>query len=119
MKKLGIVYKNQATTLHTLLELRNKIAHRLENISFTFDEYVKAFKPEQKKSFIKNFGQSVTDIIELNNQKIEKRDFVLENPKIAVWLTIREIMASMYLSKEKKEITIKAFEQILKKIKND
>jgi len=104
MEKLDIVYKNQASVLRKLLELRNKIAHRLENINFTFDEHIKGFDSGQKKSFIDIFGRNMPDIIKLKSQKIEKRDFILENPKITIWLITREIISCMYLSKEKKEI---------------
>jgi len=103
MEKLDIVHKNQATTLRKLLEIRNKVAHRLKDINFTFDEYIKPFDSKQKESFVKNFGQNADDL-KLENLKFDKQAFILKHPKIAIWFTVREIIATMYLSKEKKEI---------------
>ena len=82
MEKLDIVYKNQATTLRKLLEIRNKVAHRLENIGFTFEEYIKKFDQNQRSEFIKNFGHSIEDSFEIKGQKANKKDFVLDNPKL-------------------------------------
>ena len=105
MQKLEIITKNQATTLRKFLEIRNKVAHRLEDINFTFQNYIASLKDEkQKKEFVLNFGHSVSESFELKKQKIEKKDFVLENPKLIIWFAMREIIGCMHLSKEEKEI---------------
>lgn len=105
MQKLEIITKNQATTLRKFLEIRNKVAHRLEDINFTFQNYIASLKDEkQKKEFVLNFGHSVSESFELKKQKIEKKDFVLENPKLIIWFTMREIIGCMHFSKEEKEI---------------
>lgn len=105
MQKLEIITKNQATTLRKFLEIRNKVAHRVEDINFTFQNYIASLKEEkQKREFVNNFGDSIEESFELKKQKIEKKDFVLENPKLIIWFGMKEIIACMYLSKEEKEI---------------
>lgn len=118
MQKLGIVYKNQAKALRYLLEIRNKIAHRLENINFMFEQYIKEQDTKQNKNFVEMFGQNFLETFFINGKKIHKKDFVLENPKLCIWFTVKEILACMYLSKQKKdmekELLIKMLEKIYK-----
>lgn len=105
MEKMKIITKEQAKTLRKFLEIRNKVAHRLEDVNFTFEKYISGFKEDnQKKEFVNNFGSSITESFELKTHKIKKKDFVLENPKLVIWFTIKEIIGCMYLSKEEKEI---------------
>lgn len=107
MEKLDAVYKNQAQTLRQLLELRNKVAHRLENVNFKFESYISSLDDNQKEQFIKSFGHAIEDSFKIKDQKFNKKDFVLKNPKLSIWLTVREIIACIYLSKEKKNIETK------------
>lgn len=105
MEKMEIITKQQSKTLRKFLEIRNKVAHRLEDVNFTFEKHISNFKDKnQEKEFLKNFGSSVKESFEFKQKKLNKKNFVLENPKLIVWFTIREIIGYMYLSKEEKEI---------------
>jgi hypothetical protein len=97
LKSVNAISKEQATFLYKLAELRNKLTHRVENVSFQFATYVSGFDKPQQKSFIEAFGHGVKDELNVRGLVIEKSHFVLENPKIAMWLTAAEILACLYL----------------------
>ena len=97
LKKLGALYKEQVTILKSVAELRNKLVHDVENVAFEFNRYIATLDKNQKANFVRDFGHGVQDHIRIRDKTISRDSFVLENPKLAIWLTVAEIIACLYL----------------------
>ena len=55
LKKLGVLYPEQAKFLENLASQRNKLSHDISNVSFTFEKQINSMDSNQKKSFVKFF----------------------------------------------------------------
>ncbi len=100
LEKMQVLEKEQAQVLYELATIRNNIVHKVENINFTFENYIKGLDKPQKQAFVKKFGHGINETITFKDLKIQKFDFVMENPIYAIWITIEEIVACFYLEKE-------------------
>jgi len=107
LKKAGALYEDQAKVLYSLAELRNSLAHNIKNTNFNFNEYVKKLDRNQKNKFLNEFGNGVKDEILIGDVVVQKITFVLENPKLAIWLTCHEIIACLYIEIEKTDLAVK------------
>ena len=97
LKKLGAISTEQSTVLRTLATLRNDLVHDVKNVEFSFGEYVALRNPQQTDNLVKSFGHGVMETIPFGNRTIQRREFVLNNPKLALWLTSAEVLACLYL----------------------
>lgn len=113
LKKLGSITSEQSAVLRELATLRNKLVHNISNVSFSFAAYVEALDKQQTANFIKAFGHGVAEKVELGDVSIPHRNFVLENPKLSLWLTAAEILACLYLEIEVTKLNLQrlAFEE--------
>jgi hypothetical protein len=75
-------------------------------VAFAFDTHVAGLDTNQRKAFVKYFGRGVKDTIEIGNRRISKDQFVVENPKLALWLTAAEIIACLYSELEVVELRL-------------
>jgi hypothetical protein len=107
LKKCGALFENQAKVLFSLAELRNSLAHNIKNTNFNFDEYIKKLDKHQKIKFINEFGNGLKDEIVIDEITVKKATFVLENPRLSIWLTCHEIIACLYIEIEKTDIAAK------------
>lgn len=109
LKDFGVLELEQYKILFDFASLRNQIVHKIENVTFSFDNYILSFDQNQKKKFVELYGHGVKDPIVIKDTTISRNDFVLENAKMAIWITIGEIIACIYLDKEleqyKKQLT--------------
>lgn len=103
LKDMNVLSKEHYKVLEKFALLRNQVVHKIENVDFSFDKYIEGFDKGQKKSFVKDFGLGINDEIKIKDIKISKHDFVLENPKLAIWITIGEVIACISLEKELEE----------------
>ena len=107
LKKSDALYDDQAKVLFSLAELRNSLAHNVKNTNFNFDEYIESLDKNQKKKFVNEFGSGIKDEIVVGEVIVKKATFVLENPKLAIWLTCHEIIACLYIEIERTDIATK------------
>lgn len=107
LKRTDALYDDQAKVLYSLAELRNSLAHNVKNTNFKFDEYVNELDKNQKEKFVNDFGSGVKDEIVIGDVVVKKATFVLENPKLAIWLTCHEIIACLYIEIEKTDLVTK------------
>ena len=107
LKKADALYDDQAKTLFSLAELRNLLAHNIKNTNFNFDEHLTQLDKNQKTRFVNEFGHGVKDKITIDNIVMDKNTFVLENPKLSIWLTCHEIIACLYIEIEKTDVDTK------------
>ncbi|GAB2615388.1 hypothetical protein ACFONC_07395 [Luteimonas soli] len=100
LRSLGSLTSEQASVLKLLYELRNSLAHNITQVSFSFAPYLDALDKNQRASFVKYAGHGVDEIVSHTGKAISRSDFVLENPKFALWMTVAEIIACLYLDHE-------------------
>lgn len=100
LRKLKALTTEQVSVLQLLYELRNIVAHDVSKVSFTFEAYLTEIEKDKRKKFIKVAGHGVADNITIESKQIGREQFVLENPKLALWLTIAEIISCLYLENE-------------------
>jgi len=100
LKKLNAVNSNQYKFLERLASLRNELAHRVENVNFTFSSYINNLDKNQKISFVKFFAYNYNDPVEINDKSIPKNEFVINNPKLAIWNVASDIFACLYVEIE-------------------
>ncbi|MCY1461611.1 hypothetical protein D9M71_792860 [compost metagenome] len=53
LRSMSAITKEQAGTIRALGELRNKLAHKISNVTFTFESYINSLDSQQKDNFIK------------------------------------------------------------------
>jgi len=109
LRRLGAINKDQAALLRTLAELRNRLVHDISGIGFSFAAYVKSRDEKQLENFVAAIGRGVVDPVPIGKEQIPLRQFVISNPKMALWLTAAEVLACLYLEKEISELRKKEF----------
>jgi hypothetical protein len=107
LEKMGAIYKEQAAFLTKLANLRNQLAHKIENVNFSFSDYLANMDPNQTKAFVKWVGHGVVESAEYKGSHLTRYDLVTSNPKMSIWLTAAEILACMNLDIEGVETQIK------------
>lgn len=100
LRKLGALEVNQYKSLIELARIRNLVVHRIENVAFTLTQYLKLKDSNGKKSFCNTFGYSAKEVIKIGNRSIQRNSFIIENPKIAIWLNALDILACLNLEFE-------------------
>jgi len=97
LEKLTVINKEQFNFLKKLAELRNKLVHTISSTKFSFNDYINGFtESNQKDSFVKIFGHGIKEEFNIEGKSLSKKDFTLENPKIAIWITAHEILACIH-----------------------
>jgi hypothetical protein len=105
LRKIDAIYDNQAKTLEQLSILRNKVAHDVKSVNFRFKNYLEKCDEAQRRKFIQNFGNSVAKQEVFFGETYSRDEFVLAHPKLAVWASISEVVACLYLEVESVNIS--------------
>lgn len=108
LKELDAITSKQAKVLSVLASLRNKLVHNISNVGFSFSRYIQDLNIDDKNNFVNWFGHGLNDEIKFSGKVIPKREFVLSNPKLAVWTTSAEILACLYLEIERVDLKIES-----------
>lgn len=110
LRTLGAITKEQAAALQLLYELRNKLAHNVSELGFSFQAYVTAMDKQQLASFVQRAGHGIQ--AGPNGEPVEV--FVSDNPKLSVWLTVAEALACLHLEHDVAELRL--FRMALQKL---
>ena len=100
LSNLDILNSKQVSFLQLLTELRNKLVHRIENVAFSFEDYLRGFDKNKKKSFCDRIGYNCNDPILVAGQKISRNEFIIANPKLSIWLTASDVLACLRVEEE-------------------
>jgi hypothetical protein len=114
--KLGVIVESQKTFLTELAELRNKLAHKIENVNFSFESYLSEMDENQKKKFVTVYGHGIHEVVEINGVSRTRKDIVLSDPKLSIWITAQEILACIYEDILGTEEKIKIKELLLSRV---
>ena len=96
LEKLEVITKEQFNFLKKLAELRNKLVHTISSTNFCFNDYIEGLDKNQKKNFVETFAHGIKEKLKINGDSLTRRDFTLENSKIAIWITANEILACIH-----------------------
>lgn len=99
LRTLGAIGKEQANVLQVLYELRNKLAHNVSQVSFSFDVYLAEIDPKDKAAFIKHVGHGIKPEV----MGVPRDTFVADSPKPALWATVSEVLACLHLEHDAAE----------------
>ena len=97
LKIYSLITVEQSRFIKKLSELRNNLAHKIENINFLFDEHVKTFDKNQSKFWIK----SLTWYAEDQETRETYSKAAIENPKFAIWMAIFMFVSSFVIQVER------------------
>lgn len=120
--------KEDRGMLRALSKLRNTLVHSVDQVAFSFSTYLS--DQNRKKQFLESFAQVWPDPIILPGEIQAERDaFVIENPRITVWLWCQRILANVYLEDELRRLReesaalnqeqAEAFRKLLKAFRRD
>ncbi|MDN3717770.1 hypothetical protein [Vibrio breoganii] len=94
--KLNIITPEQSTFLKKLSELRNKLVHNIREVTFDFAVLTSKFDKNEKRSFANVYGHGIHEKFTVDDVSLNRTDFTLENPKMAMWITAQEILACLH-----------------------
>jgi hypothetical protein len=97
---LGVLSKEQYTFLRQLSELRNLLVHQIQNVTFSFENYIKSLDNNQFRSFCDQIGYSTRDQIAIKDVTIPRNQFIRENAKLVIWLTAADILGCLLLEEQ-------------------
>ena len=96
LEKLGVITKEQFKFLKKLAELRNKLVHTISSTNFCFNDYIEDLDKNQKNNFVEIYGLGINKELKIKGHSLTSKDFILENPKISIWITAKEILACIH-----------------------
>ena len=104
LKELEVISPEQAKFLTKLAELRNSFAHDVSNVSMTFEQYIAPMDSNQREAFVTWAGHGIhQEYLSVEGNNIRKQDFVLDNAKLSIWGTAKEILACIYVDADASE----------------
>ncbi len=107
LRELDAMSSDQASIIRHVGELRNRLAHNVRNVGFSFTEYVANLDKNQLDKLTKDFGNGLYETLEIGEVRVTREQFVRENPKLSLWLTAAEVIACLYLEFKVAELHIK------------
>jgi hypothetical protein len=102
LRTLGAIVNDQSAVLQLLYELRNKLAHNVSEVGFSFESYVAAMNKQQLALFVQRAGHG----IKAGPAGESLEAFVPSNPKFSLWLTVAEILACLHLEHDVAEVRL-------------
>jgi hypothetical protein len=94
LKNLGCIDQNEAKFLQLLFELRNKLAHNIKLVGFTFKSYIASMDSNQKKSFITKI-KCGKEMVLLNYEKQPIDKYVTSHTKDLILLAAVDLLISL------------------------
>lgn len=103
LRKLGCLNSDETKYLQVLLELRNKLAHNISYVSFSFDVHLSAMNKDQQQSFAKAIKAGADETIYWNCKDEPRTKYILAYPKHSIWLTGADLLLSIHNKLPKSE----------------
>jgi hypothetical protein len=101
-RALDLVTADEVKFLELLSRLRNRCAHGVRQaVEFSLPKYVADLSNDERKNFLRAIrGDQPDRQFEIAGKTISHQQFVLDNPKVSIWLTSMWILASLYALKD-------------------
>lgn len=103
---LNLINKDEVRFLHLLSGLRNRCAHGIiQAVQFSLGAYVEGLNRDQRQEFLRACVCSdPKGTMTLGDTTTSRQRFVLDNPKLAIWLTALNLLAILHVQKETADI---------------
>ena len=102
LRKLEAISAEQAGLLRLLLELRNSLTHNVSQVGFSFSAYLSGLDSNQRAKFVDRVGHGMKPIV----GGAPKETIILENPKLALWITVADALACLHLAHDVAELRL-------------
>jgi hypothetical protein len=96
LSKLGCLSGEEVKFLQLMLELRNKLAHNIANVSFSFSKYVCDLDAQRQRKFATEVRAGADEMIFWNCEDRPREEFILAYPRFSIWMTGADVLLSMH-----------------------
>ncbi|MGX7850932.1 hypothetical protein [Pseudomonas aeruginosa] len=105
-RALKIVSEDVERFLKLLSTLRNRCAHGVrQTVEFSLASYIQGLSRDERKEFLRAVRSDDPDRqITIGEATVSHTLFVLENPKVNIWLTSMWVLAGLYMLKETEDL---------------
>jgi len=107
ISRLSLLSKGAINYIHKLSEIRNCYVHNLKNISLSLEDYVKIMDKNQRVNFVTSIGYDTVEDFKIGEKLIKKKDFILENPRIAIYVGAFSVLAELAVELKFRKLTLK------------
>ena len=97
-RALELLDRPERRFIRTLSELRNRLIHRIENVTFDLRQYVKSLDPNKKAAFLESVAPWYGEERDENYESFKK--YAAANPKVLIWLNGLMFVATMMVHVE-------------------
>jgi len=101
LRTMGSITSQQASVLQEIYQLRNKLAHNVHQVNFSFRAHIAGLDKQQKRNFAARAGHSLREPLNLHGKNYTALEFVVAAPKFSIWLSVSEILACLRLDRKK------------------
>lgn len=101
-RALAIVTDDEVRFLKLLSTLRNRCAHGVRQaVEFSLPSYVEGLSRDARKEFLRAVrGDDPDRQITIGKNTVSHVQFVLDNPKLSIWLSSMWVLSGLYTLKE-------------------
>lgn len=92
-KQLKLLDDRQRRFIRFFSELRNSLVHRLDNLAFTFENYVSTLETNQKRSLKENVAWFADDEL----MRKEWETIAEDNPRVGIYMALHCLIAHCVL----------------------
>lgn len=97
VKALDLLNQDERRFIHWLSTLRNKLVHRVENLTFTFPKWLSEMQPAAKKAFRETLAPAMNE----ERIRMSGADFCMAHPRIALMTNLITVMAHILVCDER------------------
>lgn len=98
-KELQAIEPRLLSMIRLVSRIRNDIVHDVTKFSFSFTEYLS--NQDKRNSFQCLFLQGISGTVDIDGKNIERKELLIENPKLAVIRFLLELLVEVYLQESK------------------
>jgi hypothetical protein len=101
-RALGLITEDERRFLKLLSKLRNRCAHGIRQaVEFSLPGYVEGLSRDARKEFLREVrGDEPDRQMTVGKSTVSHVQFVLDNPKVSIWLSSMWVLAALHMLKE-------------------
>ncbi|MGF6973691.1 hypothetical protein QFZ94_002118 [Paraburkholderia sp. JPY465] len=98
-RALGLLDAGEARFLAALSTLRNDLVHKVRNVGFSFDAYIKGLNTDQLNKFAGEFTAQSTPKQETSDWR-QTKELMSRRPKDMIWFVGTSLLCLMFLKRK-------------------
>jgi len=104
LRHYGLFDPAELKFLKSLAEVRNTFAHNIQWIGRSLAEYKDDLCPSERATFIESMAVGLKESVQVRGKTVQRRQFVRENLKLAMFLSAAHILAMSYLAGQQADL---------------